>query len=123
MTLLTKLIEAGIKILDKRTTANKNEAIFNEIVGYSDIKKEFTKALNASSPVGILLCGPPGCGKSEFLKQIAKAFPEQSLFIDGTYGSKAGIFDKLKNTKPKYLILDEIDKLKGDDQQALYNLM
>ena len=60
MTLLTKLIEAGVKILDKRTTVNKNEAIFDEIVGYSDIKKEFVKALDSSSPVSILLCGPPG---------------------------------------------------------------
>jgi DNA replicative helicase MCM subunit Mcm2 (Cdc46/Mcm family) len=97
--------------------------IFADIVGYTDIKKEFTKALQSADPVGILLVGPPGCGKSEFLKQIAKAFPEQSLFIDGAYGSEAGIFDKLKNTKPKFVMLDEIDKLKGDDQQALYNLM
>src|SRR6266516_103457 len=104
-------------------TVSTSDDIFADIVSYTDIKKEFTKALQSVSPVGILLVGPPGCGKSEFLKQIAKTFPEQSLFIDGTYGSKAGIFDKLKNTKPKYLILDEIDKLKGDDQQALYNLM
>ena len=105
-----------------KTVSSSND-IFADIVGYTDIKKEFMKALQSLNPVGILLVGPPGCGKSEFLKQIAKTFPEQSLFIDGTYGSKAGIFDKLKNTKPKYLILDEIDKLKGDDQQALYNLM
>ena len=113
----TKTNTKGIK------TVSSSYDIFADIVGYTDIKKEFTKALQSVSPVGILLVGPPGCGKSEFLKQIAKTFPEQSLFIDGTYGSKAGIFDKLKNTKPKYLILDEIDKLKGDDQQALYNLM
>ncbi len=104
-------------------TVSPSDDIFADIVSYLDIKREFMKALQSSNPVGILLVGPPGCGKSEFLKQIAKTFPEQSLFIDGTYGSKAGIFDKLKNTKPKYLILDEIDKLKGDDQQALYNLM
>jgi SpoVK/Ycf46/Vps4 family AAA+-type ATPase len=89
MTLLTKLIETGVKILDKRTAANKNEAIFDEIVGYSDIKKEFVKALDSSSPVSILLCGLPGCGKSEFLKQIRNHFEEESVFIDGSYGSKA----------------------------------
>jgi hypothetical protein len=60
MKLLTKLIEAGVKILDKRSTANKNESIFHEIVGYSDIKKEFVKALDSTSPVSILLCRPPG---------------------------------------------------------------
>jgi Holliday junction DNA helicase RuvB len=123
MTILTKLIQAGVKILDKRTTANKKDAIFDEIVGYSDIKKEFVKALDASSPVGILLCGPPGCGKSAFLKQIRNHFEEESVFIDGSYGSKAGIFQILYDKRPKYVLLDEIDKLSSPDQLALLNLM
>jgi len=114
---------APTTLTNTKEIKTESNDIFADIQGYTDIKKEFMKTLQSSNPVGILLVGPPGCGKSEFLKQIAKTFPEQSLFIDGTYGSKAGIFDKLKNTKPKYLILDEIDKLKGDDQQALYNLM
>ena len=123
MTVLTKLIEAGAKILDKRTSANKNEAIYNAIVGYSDIKKEFVKALDSSSPVSILLCGPPGCGKSEFLKQIRNHFVEESVFIDGSYGSKAGIFQILYDKRPKYVLLDEIDKLSSPDQLAFLNLM
>jgi len=35
-----------------------------------------------------------GCGKSEFLKQIRAAFvafDDESVLIDGSYGSKAGI--------------------------------
>ena len=162
MTIVTKLIEAGAKILDKLdehllpdagyansnssctyceldneneqlqyvTThdvkpfaLNKKDRIFDGIIGYSDIKKEFVKALEASSPVGILLVGPPGCGKSEFLKRIAASFEEESVFIDGTYGSKAGIFQILYDRRPKYVLLDEIDKLSGQDQQALFNLM
>jgi Holliday junction DNA helicase RuvB len=90
MTIFTKLIEAGTKILDNRTTANKKEGIFDEIVGYSDIKKEFVKALDSSSPVSILLCGPPGCGKSEFLKQIRNHFEEKSVFIEGVTEVKQG---------------------------------
>src|SRR5712691_12897731 len=123
MTIFTKLIQAGAKILDKRTTANKNEDIFDEIVGYEEIKREFVKALNASSPVSILLCRPPGSGKSEFLKQIRNHFDEDSVFIDGSYGSKAGIFEKLYQKRPKYVLLDEVDKLSGQDQLALLNLM
>ena len=73
--------------------------------------------------MGILLVGPPGCGKSEFLKRIAAAFEGESLFIDGSYGSKAGIFEALKEKEPKYVLLDEVDKLTGHDQQALLNLM
>jgi len=102
---------------------NNNDSIFKEIVGYDDIKKEFDKALESSSPVSILLCGPAGCGKSEFLKQIRTAYDDKSIFIDGSYGSKAGIFEALKQKKPKYVLLDEIDKLSKQDQQALLNLM
>ena len=123
MRILTKLIEAGIKILDKRTSANKKESIFDDIVGYSDIKKEFVKALDSSTPVSILLCGPPACGKSEFLKQIRNHCEKESVFIDGSYGSKAGIFRILYDIRPKYVLLDEIDKLPSPDQLALLNLM
>jgi MoxR-like ATPase len=107
----------------KSFTINNNGNIFKEIVGYDDIKKEFAKALDASNPVGILLVGPPGCGKSEFLKQIRAVYDDKSIFIDGSYGSKAGIFDKLKESRPKYVLLDEIDKLDNRDQEALLSLM
>ena len=40
-----------------------------------------------------------------------------------SYGSKAGIFVALKERRPKYVLLDELDKLTGQDQQALLNLM
>ena len=123
MTILTKLIEAGAKILDQRSSVNKKEAIFDDIVGYSDIKKEFVKALDSACPVSILLCGPPGCGKSEFLKQIRNHCEKESVFIDGSYGSKAGIFQILYDKRPKYVLLDEIDKLSSADQLALLNLM
>jgi MoxR-like ATPase len=106
-----------------KSTDERYGNIFDEIIGYSDIKKEFAKALGSSSRVSILLVGPPGCGKSEFLKQIAKSFPDRSLFIDGTYGSKAGIFERIKNTRPSYVLLDEIDKLGPSDQEGLLNLM
>jgi SpoVK/Ycf46/Vps4 family AAA+-type ATPase len=97
MTILTKLIEAGAKILDKRTTENK-KSIFDEIVGYSDIKKEFAKALDASSPVGILLCGPPGCGKSEFLKQIRNHCEKESVFI-------VGLLSEVRQAYSKYCMI------------------
>ncbi len=107
---------------ESKTVSASND-IFADIVGYSIIKREFVKALESTSPVGILLVGPPGCGKSEFLKMIRAAFDDKSVFIDGSYGSKAGIFEALKERRPKYVLLDEVDKLTGQDQQALLNLM
>src|SRR5712692_4850579 len=107
----------------ERFVLKNRESIFEGIVGYEEIKREFVKALNASNPVSILLCGPPGCGKSEFLNQIRNHFEEESVFIDGSYGIKAGIFEKLYQKRPKYVLLDEIDKLSGQDQVGLLNLM
>jgi MoxR-like ATPase len=107
----------------KPFVVSSKKPIFDEIIGYSDIKKEFEKALECSRPVSILLVGPPGCGKSEFLNQVSNHFPDESLFIDGTYGSKAGIFEKLRDTRSRYVLLDEIDKLRPSDQEALLNLM
>jgi holliday junction DNA helicase RuvB len=104
-------------------TISTSKEIFADILGYTEIKREFMKALQSSNPVGILLVGPPGCGKSEFLKQIRTAYDDKSVFIDGSYGSKAGIFEALKERRPKYVLLDEIDKLDNRDQQALLNLM
>jgi len=54
---------------------------------------------------------------------IRAAYDDKSVFIDGSYGSKAGIFEALKERRPKYVLLDEVDKLTGQDQQALLNLM
>ncbi len=56
--------------------------IFDEIVWYEDLKLEIVKALMSHSPIGILLVGPPGCGKSEFLRKIHTVFPDHSLLID-----------------------------------------
>jgi replication-associated recombination protein RarA len=144
-----RIIEVGTKILDALDdayippTANnsdfqcswdhtaeeikpitlKKDSLFQYLVGYSDIKREFVKALDSSSPVLTLLVGSPGCGESEFLKHIRNHFENECVFIDESYGSKAGMFQVLYDKRSKYVLLDEIDKLSCADQQALLNLM
>jgi Mg-chelatase subunit ChlI len=84
--------------------------IFDEIVGYDDLKLEFAKALMSSSPVGILLVGPLGCGKSEFLRKINTVFPDHSLLIDEVMAAKPAY---LKN----YTTAGPI-RVTGRDRQA-----
>src|SRR3712207_1082565 len=43
--------------------------LFENIVGYDDVKKIFNYALNSSLPVHILLVGPPGSAKTLFLTE------------------------------------------------------
>jgi MoxR-like ATPase len=97
--------------------------IFSEIVGREPIKEELLKALTSNKTLHTLLVGPPGCGKTEFLLKIKDAFANQSEFVDGSYGSKAGIVNLLLDKQPRYLLIDEIDKLEERDQIALFNLM
>jgi len=97
--------------------------IFSEIVGRQPIKEELLKAVTSTKTLHTLLVGPPGCGKTEFLLKIKGAFANQSEFVDGSYGSKAGIVNLLLEKEPRYLLIDEIDKLEERDQIALFNLM
>jgi hypothetical protein len=45
----------------------------------------------------------------DFLLKIKDAFTNQSEFVDGSYGSKAGIVNLLLKKEPRYLLIDEID--------------
>ncbi len=110
---------------------DKDVTIFDEIIGHENIKKILKNMIDSvfvkKKPVSILLDGSPGCGKSMFLKAIEQNFPSpQTYFIDGSRATKAGIFDVLfedENNRIKILLIDEIDKLNLDDQEALLTLM
>lgn len=44
--------------------------IFEQVFQHDDIKWLLTSALDSEQPVHILLVGPPGIGKTRFLKAI-----------------------------------------------------
>jgi MoxR-like ATPase len=46
-----------------------------------------------------------------------------SCFIDCSNATKSGIVDYIFDNKPKYFLLDELDKLSRKDQTLLLNLM
>ncbi|HEX5905283.1 MAG TPA: AAA family ATPase, partial [Candidatus Nitrosocosmicus sp.] len=95
--------------------------LFENIVGYDDIKKIFTYALNSSLPVHILLVGPPGSAKTLFLMECMKL--SRSYFTLGSHSTKAGMLDYLFNNRPRNLIIDEIEYMAIKDQAALLSLM
>lgn len=112
---------------DSKYTVNENnelessQKLFENIVGYDDIKKIFTYALNSSLPVHILLVGPPGSAKTLFLMECMKL--SRSYFTLGSHSTKAGMLDYLFNNRPKNLIIDEIEYMTIKDQAALLSLM
>jgi Holliday junction resolvasome RuvABC ATP-dependent DNA helicase subunit len=100
----------------------KEDKFFSNIVGYSDIKKLLLKSIVSKNPVNILLTGPPSSSKTVFLLEILEGL-NNTYLVDGTGVSGPGIMDHLFSNNTKYLLIDEIDKMKRIDQAVLLNVM
>jgi MoxR-like ATPase len=98
-----------------------DNALFDDIVGYNHIKRLFRMALD-SSAIHLLLVGPPASGKTMFLTSLMHHVRD-TYFADGANSTKAGMLDYLFTNTPRYLIVDEIDKMSPKDQTFLLNLM
>ena len=98
------------------------EKFFNNIVGYSDMKKLLFKSAISKEPVNILLTGLPSSSKTTFLLEMLEGL-DNTYFIDAVAVSGAGMMDLLFSNNAKYLLIDEIDKMKIIDQAALLNVM
>ena len=98
------------------------EKFFANVVGYLEIKKLLLKSVVAEDPVHIILSGPPSSSKTVFLLEMLEGL-DDTYFIDAVGASGAGMMDHLFNGNTKYLLIDEIDKMKKNDQAALLNVM
>ena len=101
---------------------SKQEKFFSNVIGYPEIKKLLLRAIISKEPVNVLLTGPPASSKSVFLLDMLQGL-DNAYFIDAVGASGAGMIDHLFNNNTKYLLIDEIDKLKKNDQAALLNVM
>ena len=98
------------------------EKFFSNIVGYADIKKLLFKSVISKDPINILLTGPPSSSKTAFLLDLLQGL-NNVFFVDAVGISGAGMIDHLFKNNTKYLLIDEIDKMKKIDQAALLNVM
>ena len=78
-------------------------------------------AIRAERPVHLLLCGPPSSWKSLFMSSLTRL--ERSYYAVGSSPTKSGIFDYLFEHRPRYFIVDELEKMNKRDQTSLLNLM
>ena len=95
---------------------------FEEIVGHEDIKQIFVKAILSKRPVHLLLVGSPGSAKTMFLTEIMRDY-KLSYFVVGSNTTKAGLVNQLFEKRPKFLLIDELEKMGITDQTALLHLM
>jgi Holliday junction DNA helicase RuvB len=95
--------------------------MFDFIIGHDQIKKLLWQSISSPTPVHIFLVGPPASSKSMFLSELARL--PFSRFTNGGGTSKAGLTDYLLEFRPKYLLIDELDKMDRKDMSILLSLM
>jgi len=97
--------------------------LFQDIVGHEETKELLLACLLAEKPVHVLLDGPPALAKSLFLWDIERAAVGSVLWLLGSETSKAGLWDKIAESRPRFLLIDEMDKMNGADTAALLSMM
>lgn len=86
--------------------------------------KEKAQKYRLTPPNGMLLYGPPGCGKTYFAEKFAeesgfnfkfiKASDLGSIYIHGSQGKIAELFDKARQKAPIIVCFDEFDAMVPD---------
>ncbi len=107
---------------------------FEAVAGMEGLKKELRKDLinpiknkekyakfKLSIPNGVLLYGPPGCGKTFIVQKLAqeleftlfevKHSDVSSPYIHGGVGKIAAVFEKARANAPAIVFIDELDGL------------
>lgn len=123
------------KVVEELTTLRG----FDNIAGMADLKNlliaevinplrdpERFKKFKVSIPNGILLYGPPGCGKTFIVRKLAEELGYNFFevkhsdlatpFIHGSVGNIGKVFEMAKQNSPAIIFFDEISGLVPDRQ-------
>lgn len=115
-------LKKGFTELWKEALHINRSCSFEEIIGHNDIKQILIKAIFSERPVHILLLGSPGSAKTMFLTEIMQYYMT-SYFVVGSNSTKAGLVNQLFERRPKFLLIDELEKMSVGDQTSLLHLM
>lgn len=96
--------------------------LFTHIIGHEDVKEIMWRSIKSEKPVHVLLAGTPASAKSLILEDLIRL--PKSRFVLGSGLSKAGLYDIIFEEQPRYLVIDEIDKIEDSDNlTCLLSLM
>jgi Holliday junction DNA helicase RuvB len=119
---MNNFLKQSLTGLWKKALHDNNRCIFEEIVGQNDVKTIFVKAILSKRPVHLLLLGSPGSAKTMFLTEIMRHH-KTSYFVVGSNTTKAGLVNQLFERRPKFLLIDELEKMSLTHQTSLLHLM
>lgn len=105
------------------------QLLINEVINPLKTPEKFKK-FKVSIPNGIILYGPPGVGKSFFVRKLAEELGYNYLevkgsdlatpFIHGSVGNIGKVFNMAKQSAPSILCFNEISAL-VPDRKKLYD--
>lgn len=132
-TAISRQLYSSVKDKEQHLNIRRGNG-FADIAGMDDLKEkirydiidvlndsERAKELGITIPNGILLYGPPGCGKTFFAEKCAeemqchfmyvKCSDVASPYIHGGQEKIARLFEEAREKSPTLLFLDEVDAL------------
>ncbi len=111
------------KLTEQVGTGAVSDSMFNDIVGYDDIKELISESLQLDKPIHVLLVGPPSLAKTMFLWGVERAYGDLSIPLIGSATSHAGLWDLIAEKRPRIILIDEIEKMGLADMAGLLALM
>ena len=97
--------------------------LFSNIVGYDDLKELLKETLQLDKPIHILMHGPPSVAKTLFLWEIERVGGTRTMWLMGSGTSKSGMWDAVADRRPKWILVDELEKMNVVDMAGLLSLM
>ncbi|MCH7903486.1 MAG: ATP-binding protein [Armatimonadetes bacterium] len=117
-----------------RTRESTDSGIWHGVAGMRELKVELESSVilplrqpalfnkfKLALPNGVILYGPPGCGKTFIANRLAKILEFEffdvkpsdlgSIYIHGTQGKIKKLFDDAREAAPSMIFLDEIDSM------------
>ena len=111
------------KLLNNYFTVLTPAQVFKNIVCRDDLKEIMARSVFAENRTKTLLVGGPGTAKTLFAIEICKKMKNWHFF-DGTVTSGKGFIDWMyEHQNAQGVAIDEIDKLKRNEQAMLYNFL
>lgn len=109
---------------------NLKDMLQNDVIDIIQNPEEYKKH-NLGLPNGMLLYGPPGCGKTFFAERFAEetgynfqkviASDIASIYVHGTQEKIGKIFDEARENAPTILFFDELDAMTPDRENAQHS--
>ncbi|QKR00529.1 AAA family ATPase [Metallosphaera tengchongensis] len=123
-----------VQVKNKKKEEDERKITWNDIGGYEDVKKEIreyiefpmknkelAKTYGLRPPKGVLLFGPPGCGKTLMMRALAGEAKLNFIYVNVSdimskwYGESEArlkeLFANARKNSPCILFFDEIDTI------------